>query len=61
MPSTTDRHPSDRPGGETRTAVQIDAEVYDAIRRFAIEDERTIARYVNRVLRQHVEERQANR
>lgn len=40
-----------------RTPVHIDGDVYDALRELAREDDRSIARYVNRVLAAHVRRR----
>lgn len=54
MHAVTDRHPTERASGESRTPVQLDADVYHAVRQLAREDERPIARYVNRVLREHI-------
>lgn len=55
MNVVVDRHPTERASGESRTPVQLDADVYHAIRQLAREDQRSIARYVNRVLAAHIE------
>lgn len=55
MGTVSPLHPRDRPSGETRTPVQIDADTYHGLRELAKADDRTITRYVNKVLRDHVE------
>lgn len=55
MPPLSKRNPKKRPSGESRTPVHIDAGVYDGIRKLAVADERTVTRYVNRVLQEHLD------
>lgn len=53
--TTTTRPESARQQSGKRVPVQIQPDVYDAIRALALADDRPVARYINRVLREHIE------
>ena len=40
-------------------SIRLDPDVREAIKRLAQEDDRSLSAYINRALRQHVEDRQA--
>ncbi len=55
MPGLTTKNPKKRAGNEKRTPVHIDPEVYVEMRRLAVEQERPVARVVNRALRVYLD------